>query len=357
LKLCDGRRAGRLLVLTSLVFARGVAAESLLSASALAARDEQGFSLERYEAQWARETPSAGQHLWARWHQYALGEEFAGVLPFEGSEAAAQLGGHLMAGYWWFGAAAGFQGQPDRRGATGEAIVARGFPTMRAGTFTPRLEVARGPLAMAALPLSLGIVSDRAQAVLGWRTDGWTGELGARVELWESVTLHGRVRNPALDVIEENRLALGYGYLITQGPGWFDWGLSAKVAWAEHSTLVATQLLPSWRYSWYPASAPPFAWETALVLRAHGDTPSLGASLQVQLPAASRETRQWDGVRQSAWGTAPLEGKLEAHWWFLSATAVQLDGTIFAKPWENWRVWGRGAYRQATLQVSLKQRI
>jgi hypothetical protein len=332
-------------------------ADATLSASVLAARDDQGYQLQRYQAQWWRETPASGQRLSVRWHQYALDQEFAGVLPFDGGEPSVEVGGHVLRGLWWSGAAIGFQGQPDLHGLTGELVLARAFPT-GAGTFTPRLEATRGPLAMAALPLSLGLLSNRGQALLGWRTDGWMAEGGLRVDFWEAMTLAGRVRNSALDTIPANRVTILHGYLLTQRQQVLDFGLAAKAAWAEHNTLLATQLAPSWQYSWYPASAPPFAWETALVLRAQARPgSSLGATVQLQLPVVSRETRQWEAQRQSAWGTAPFEGRLEASWSFLSSTAVVLDAAVFAKPWANWNPAGVGAYRQATVQLSLRQGI
>lgn len=351
------RIAGRLLVLWLLLGARAARAQSTVSASVQAARDDQGYRLERYQARWGREAPADGQRLAVRWDQYALPDEFAGVRPFRGGEPAVELGGHLLRGLWWVGAAAGFQGRPALRALAGELILARAFPTTGAGTFTPRLEVARAPLAAAALPLSLGLLSNRGQALLGWRTEGWLAEGGLRVDLWDAGTLPGRVRNGALDTVEANRITILHGYLLTQRERWLDLGLAAKAAWARHNTLVATQLQP-WEYSWYPASAPPFAWETALVLRAQArPAASFAAALQLQLPVLSRETRQWESFRQSDWGTAPYEGKLEVTWSFLASTAVRVDAAVFAKPWEGWNPWGAGAYRQATVRLSLEQRI
>jgi hypothetical protein len=346
-----------LCVLWLVLGGRAAWGDSSLSASVLASRDDQGYQHERYQAQWGRETPGDGQRVSLRWHRYALGTEFAGVLPFSGGEPAVDVGGHLLRGSWWLAAAAGFQGRVDRHGATGELVVARALPTLAAGTFTPRLEATRAPVVVAALPLSLGLIGNRAQAVLAWRTDRLLAEGGARVDFWDSITLPGRVRNGALDVIEANRLAILHGYLLTQRGQVLDWGFAAKAAWAQHNTLLPTRIQP-WQYSWYPASAPPFAWETALVLRAQTPAhPSLAAAIQLQLPLLSRETRQWDSIRRADWGTAPYEGKLEGSWWFLASTAVQLDAVVFAKPWERWNPAGVGAYRHVALQLSLKQRI
>jgi hypothetical protein len=353
------RIAGRLLVaaLVAGAAAARAQAQSSLSASVLAARDDQGYLWDRYQARWDRQAESDGQRLSVGWHRYALDQEFAGVRPFAGGEPAIELGGHLLRGLWWTSAAVGLQGEPAWRAITGELVLARAFLTS-AGTFTPRLEAARTPLALAALPLSLGLLGNRGQALLNWRTPGWVAEGGLRVDLWDAATVPGRVRNGALDRVEANRITILHGYLLTQRERWVDFGLAAKAAWARHNTLLATQLSPGWQYSWYPASAPPFAWETALVVRAQArPAPSLAAALQLSLPVLSRETRQWEAYRESAWGTAPFEGKLEASWFFLASTAVQIDAAVFAKPWEGWKPWGAGAYRQATVGLSLKQRI
>jgi hypothetical protein len=352
-----GPPAPVLVIVLSLLTGRAARAESSVAASVLASRDDQGFSLQRYRLGWWRETPTSGQHLTVHLHQYALEQEFAGVLPFQGLQPAMELGGHLERALWWAGAALGFEGQPDLRGATGELVVARAI-LFQAGTLTPRLEVGRQPLALSPLPLSLGVASTRLLSVLGWRGAGWMAEAGARADLWDAANLAGRVRNGALIRVEPNQVLTGYGFLLTRSDGWFDWGFSAKATRSSHNTLVPTQVQPAWQYSWYPASAPPFAWETALIVRAQARPSStLSASLQLALPALSRETRQWESVRQSEWGTAPLEGKLQGSWFFLAATAVELEATVFAKPWRDWNLFGAGAYRQASLTLSLRQRI
>jgi hypothetical protein len=333
-----------------------VRADAGLSASVLAARDDQGFQLERYEARWWHEAPASGQRLSAHVHQYALTDEFAGVLPFHGVQPAAEAAAHLLRGLWWMSAAAGFEAEPDLHGATGEAVLARALPS-GAGTLTPRLELARAPLALTPLPLSLGLLSERAQAILDWRAEAWTAQAGLRVDWWESAQLAGRVRNAALDRIEANRVDIAYAYALSESGTWFDAGLSGKMARAQHGTLLPTELQP-WQYTWYPASAPPFAWETAVVVRAQGHpTSSLQLLSQVQVPVVSRETRQWDSVRRSDWGTAPLEAKLHASWSFLATTALELDATVFAKPWKGWDYLGAGAYRQGSLALSITRRI
>jgi hypothetical protein len=166
------------------------------------------------------------------------------------------------------------------------------------------------------------------------------------------------VQNSALDVIEPRRVTTVHGYVLTKDRGWLDVGVSAKAAWSSRNTLLLTQLRPSWKYNWYPAAAPPFAWETAVVLRAAGHPlASVEALFQLAIPALSRETRQWESLRQSSWGTAPLEAKLQASWMLLSTTAVQITTTVFAKPWERWNLFGQGAYRSASVQVALRQHI
>jgi hypothetical protein len=337
--------------------ARVARAEAAVDAGALASADNQGYAWQRYQAQWVHDDPAWGQRVSARWHHYSLRDGFAGVVPFDGAEPAVEVAAHLLAGFWWLGAAAGFQGRPDLAGATGALVVARAFPG-DTGTLTPRLEAARESLAAIPLPLSLGLTSDRAQAALGWKAAGWTAELGARLDVWEAASAAGRVQNPMLERVDGNRIFTGYGYALTQGEGWLDVGLAGKIARADHNTLLATQVAPSWQYSWYPASAPPFAWEVAAVVRAHGHPiPSVELALQAQLPAVSRETRQWESVQESAWGTAPWEARLQASWLFLAATALQLDAGFFAKPWERWDAFGAGAYRMATAQVSLRQSL
>jgi hypothetical protein len=351
------RVAGYVVALSLLLAAPGLRSESSLAAGGLAARDDQGFASDWIHAEWLRDEPSSGHRLTVGWYRYSLDQNFSGVLPFEGSHAAVELGGHLMRGLWWYGAAVGFHGTPGLDGATGRLVLARAFPTSL-GTVTPRLEAAREPLATSALPLSLALFSERVQAALGWRGSGWSGEGGVRLDRWESATVAGRVQNAALDTIAATRITTVYGYALSEGDGWLHAGLVAKATWASPNTLLATQIEPSWAYSWYPASAPAFAWETALVVRAAGrPAPTLEASLQLQLPALSRETRQWESLQKSYWGTAPLEALLEGSWLVLSSTAVQVRALFFAKPWERWNVVGAGAYRQATVELSLKQSI
>jgi hypothetical protein len=327
-----------------------------LSAGAQAAGDDQGYRWNRYQLGWDLQAPSFGLQAAARWHEYSLDQPLAGVFAFAGGEPAVQVGGHVLAGLWWFSAAAGFQGTADVQGATGEMMIARAIP-IGSGALTPKLEVARGSVAQSALPLSLGMVSDRAQALAAVRGPGWMGEGGLRLERWEAADRPGRVQNPAMVTIEETRIAALHGYLLTDG-GWFNCGLAGKVARANRSTLVATGTDPSWQYSWYPASAAPFAWESALVLRAQGHlADSLKAEVQLQLPALSRETRQWESLRQSYWGTAPYEGRLQASWLMLPMTSLELSGSVFAKPWQGWDPFGLGAYRMASFQLSVKQSL
>lgn len=333
------------------------AAESTLSARALAALDNQRYQLRQYQADWTVEGASAGAQLVGRFFQYELEKPFAGVSSFRGSEPAIELGAHLLAERNWFGGAVGFQGTPDLQHATGSLTLARAFPT-DVLTVTPRVTGARAPLALFPLPLSLGVFTRRAEAALGLRASLWMAEAGARFDFWESATVQGRVQNPGLAAIGANRVTTAYAYALSQSGTWFDAGLSSKAAWATRNTLLATQTAPVWAYSWYPASAPPFLWETAVVLRAQGHLhPSLEVTLQLQLPAISQERRQFESLRVSYWGTAPFEGKLQTTWAILSTTSLQVTAEVFAKPWERWDVTGPGAYRQASVQVALQQKI
>lgn len=330
-------------------------AETSLRAGALLARDDQGFRWDQYDLELRREVETAGQWLALRFHTYGLDEEIAGILPFDGTEPAVRVGGHLLHDLWWFAVSAGIQGTADLEGAVGEFVIARAIP---AGdiTFTPTLELAREPLAYTALPLSLGLLSHRAEALLAWRSPQWTGELAGRVELWESDMIPGRAQNPVLDVIEANRIAMVHGYVLSDWEHWFDLGLAAKAAWSEHSTMFLTTLRPAPTYTWYPASAPPFVWETALVLRAAGQLADpLEISLQLQVPLASQETRQWEMLRRTYWGTAPYEGKLQVSWSVVDGTTLHLHALVFAKPWEQWDITAPGTYRQGSLQLSLEQ--
>jgi hypothetical protein len=119
-----------------------------------------------------------------------------------------------------------------------------------------------------------------------------------------------------------------------------------------------TQLVPERRYTWYPASAPVMAWETSAIVRLHGAVgEALEAKLQLGLPLLSRETRQWDSVRISSWGTAPYEAELAIAWSVLERTSLELQAKLFIKPWESWDALGSGAYRQGSVRVALEQRI
>jgi hypothetical protein len=334
-----------------------VCAEISIAGSALLAGDEWGYRQEQYGVDVAHEAETAGQSLALRFHRYALSEELEGIFPFSGSEPAARANAHVLLGLWWLSASAGLQGTLDFEGVTGELIVARAIAA-GAHTFTPRVELAREPLSLTPLPMSLGLHSHRAQAALMWRTDEVVAEAGGRFDFWEGDVVEGRVRNSARDRIGLNRISTGYAYLLSDSDGWLDAGLSAKVTAAEHNTLLATQLAPERRYTWYPASAPVFAWETSAVLQAHGPLgDALELALKLSLPLLSQETRQWESVRRTSWGSAPYEGQLDVAWHVLSDTSLQLQAKLFIKPWESWDAIGDGAYRHASVRVTLEQRI
>lgn len=351
-------RAGRALALALMACAPAVArAESSLGAGVMLAGDDQGFRWDRYEVELRRDRPDSGQWLAVRFYTFELGQAIAGVLPFDGAEPAAELGGHVLHGAWWLLGSIGFQGSVDADGATGKLVVARAL-LAGSSTLTPRLEIAREPLSLTALPLSLGLSKFRFDALLAWRAPSWTAEGGARVELWESALLPGRTENPALDHVEPNRNTIAHAYALSDLRGWCDVGVAAKAAWSRENTMLLTGVASAPTYTWYPASAPPFLWETALVLRARGQLAEpVELSVQVQLPMLSQETREWDGLRRTYWGSAPFEGKLEARWRAFSATALKADAAIFAKPWERWDVFSDQAYRQGALHFSIEQRL
>jgi hypothetical protein len=322
------------------------------------AGDEWGYRQEQYGVDVAHEAETAGQSLALRFHRYALSEELEGIFPFSGNELAARANAHVLLGLWWLSASAGLQGTFDFEGVTGELIIARAIAVGERNTLTPRIELGREPLSLTPLPMSLGLHSHRAQAALMWRTEDVVAEAGARFDFWEGDVVEGRVRNSARDRIEPNRITTGYAYLLSDSDGWLDAGLSAKVTAAEHNTLLATQLAPERRYTWYPASAPVFAWETSAVLQAHGPIgDALELALKLSLPMLSQETRQWESVRSTSWGSAPYEGQLDVAWHVLSETSLQLQAKLFIKPWESWDAIGDGAYRHASVRVTLEQRI
>ena len=331
--------------------------ESMVSAGATASGDNQRFRWQEAQANWTHEGEQSGERLVVRGHHYALEEPFAGIHPFDGKEAAVEAGAHVLAGLWWVEGSAGFQGEADRHDAVGGLVIARAIPAGES-TFTPRLTVTRGPVSLAPVPLSLAMFSERAEAILAWRSDHWVAEGGYRVDVWEATSAPGRVQNDALDAIPQNRIQFLQGYLLTQGPGWFDWGLVAKAVWALHGTMQPTQVSPTYEYTWYPAYAPPFSWESDLVVRLHSSPErALGASAQLQLPTVSRETREWGAVRVSSWGTAPFQAKAAVRWSFLPATAVQVTGSFFAKPWERWSPASVGTYLQGSVGLGLEQKI
>ncbi|HEX2659866.1 MAG TPA: hypothetical protein VHU40_16395 [Polyangia bacterium] len=335
---------------------RAAQSDTLLSAGAIASGDNQNFRWQQAQADWRHEGEGSGQRLTVRGQQYALQEPFAGIRAFDGREGGFEAAAHVMAGLWWFEGSGGFQGESDRHDTLGGLTMARAIPA-GAGTFTPRVSVSRGPVGFSPVPLSLGMFSDRVEAAVSWRAGGWLAEVSYRLDLWEATRASGRVANGALDVIPSNRIQFVQGYVLSQGT-YFDWGLAGKAIWSQHGTLAATQWWPSYQYTWYPAYAPPFAWESALVMRVHARAERpFTVSAQVQLPLVSRETRQWDAVRVSSWGTAPFEAKGLARWSFLPSTAVQLSGTFFAKPWERWNPVGVGAYLQASVGLGLEQKI
>jgi hypothetical protein len=331
-------------------------AQLSLTGGALLSGDDQGFRSHQYRLELRRETPGDGQRLSLRFHTYALEEEIAGVLPFAGQEPAAELSGHVLLGLFWLGAAAGLQGTADLDGATGKLVVARAIPA-GSSTFTPRVELAREPLAFSALPLSLALMSYRAEALLAFRAPVVLAEGGLRMDFWEGDTQPGRTRYTALDTIDPTRVTTVHGYALTAWDSWFNLGLAAKAAWSSRNTLLLSALQPP-AYTWYPAAAPPFLWETGIAVRASGEvTESLEVSSQLLLPVLSQEVRQWETLRQTAWGTGPFEAKLDVEWWVFSMTAVQLRAQLFAKPWQDWRFFDRTAYRNLTLQLFLEQRI
>lgn len=364
-------RAGLIAPLLRTILASGLAiaatavppalqAQVSLGAGATLSGDDQGFRSHQYRLELARATPTDGQRLSLRWHTYSLDPELDGVLPFDGHEPAAELSGHVMLGLFWLAAAVGMQGTLDLEGTTGKLVLARAIPT-DSTTLTPRLEVAREPLASSALPLSLGLTRLRGEALLALRAPVMTGEAGVRVELWEDDVQRGRTRNPARDPIASNRVTTLHGYALSAWEHWFNLGIAAKAAWARDDTLLLTGLQPA-AYSWYPASAPPWLWETSVVLIAKGElTRSLELTTQAQLPALSQELRQWETLRRTYWGTAPFEAKLELRWSLFESTpestTVLFSGQLFAKPWEHWSFFDDSAYRMLTLQLFLEQRI
>lgn len=340
----------------SVAVAATAGAQSSVSAGALSSGDDQGFRWDQYQVELQRAAGNAGQWLVLRFHRYSLAGELAGVLPFHGSEAAGELGGHVLLGSLWLSASAGFQGSVDWSGIMGKLAVANAF-TSGASSFTPRFELAREPLGLSALPLSFGLAKQRADAVLAWRAPGVTAEGGARIELWASGTLPDRVRNPERDFIEGNRITLLHAYVLSDFGHWFDCGLAARALWSERSTLMLTGLNPA-TYTWYPASAPPRALESALILRAAGrPVQPLELTLQLQLPLVSQEVREWEGLRRAYWGSAPFEAKLGARWAIFEGTTIEIDALAFARPWEHWDVVSGGAYQQASVQLGVEQRL
>lgn len=332
-------------------------AESSLGTSVLMSGDDQGFRWDRYELALRREEREHGQWVAARFHSYSLAEELAGVLPFDGAEPAGEIGAHLLQGWWWLSAAVGFQGRAEASRATGKLVVAR---ALQAGssTITPRLEAAREPLALTALPLSLGLSKYRFDAALAAGGAAWKAEGGARMELWDEGHLPGRTRNPTLDVVAANRSTSLHAYGMLTVGSWLQLGLAARAAWAARSTMLLTEVAPAPMYTWYPASAPPFEWATAAVLDARGrPAEPIEIGVRVQLPLLSRETRDWEGVRQASWGSAAFEGRLDARWRVLGGTTLELDAAIFTKPWANWDVLSNEAYRQGLVRLSLEQRL
>jgi hypothetical protein len=169
--------------------------------------------------------------------------------------------------------------------------------------------------------------------------------------------LPDRVQNPDRDFIDGNRIALLHAYVLSDFEHWFDCGFAARALWSERSTLMLTGLAPA-AYTWYPASAPPRALESALILRAEGQpVQPLVLTLQLQLPLLSQELREWEGVRRAYWGSAPFEAKLGARWVILETTTIEIDALVFARPWEHWGVLSEGAYQQGSLHFGVEQRL
>jgi hypothetical protein len=333
-------------------------AELSITGSGFLGADEWGYRQEEYGLDLAHEAETSGQLLALRFYRYALDDELEGVLPFSGHEPAARLRAHaLLDDALWLLAGTGLQGTLDFDGLTGELIAAY---AIAAGdhVLTPRIELAREPLAASPLPLSLGLHSHRVQGALAWKSAGLVAEGGARIDLWEGDTVPDRARNSARDRIQPNRITTGYGYVITESESWLDAGLAAKVSAAERNTLLPTQLVPERRYTWYPASVPPLAFETSAIVRVQSkrDEP-LEVKLQLGLPLVSRELREWEGVRVASWGTAPYEAAFDAKWRARGDTSLLLQAKLFIKPWESWDAIGDGAYRYASVRVALEHRI
>jgi hypothetical protein len=75
------------------------------------------------------------------------------------------------------------------------------------------------------------------------------------------------------------------------------------------------------------------------------------------VPLLSQETRQWDSLQVTSWGTAPYEAELNVEWSFLETTSLQLMAKLFIKPWQSWDAVSDEAYRQASVRVAVEQRI
>jgi hypothetical protein len=344
------------LAVLALSCGRSASAEIVATLHSAADRDDYHLGTMRVGADLAGGGPELGWILRGRWYSYSLDRDLVGIRPFSGSEPAAELSGHWLDGLWWIAGKAGFQGTTDSAGAVGSLILARAF-VFEAGTLTPHLDVGRQPFALSALPLSLGLTAWRAEAALAWRASKSLGELVVRTDRWEAMTVPGRVENPVLATIPANRRTMASAYLISQG-FWLQGGALAKVQHAQSNTLVATQITPDYRYTWYPVSIPLWAWEAAVIGRVAGrPLEPLEMLLQVQIPLVSRETRRWESSEQSSWGTAAWEAKAEAAWNMTRTTRVFVAGALFAKPWANWDVVGSDAYRQVSLQAGITQRL
>jgi hypothetical protein len=340
--------------LATLVLSLPARAEYSAKVAANLELDDYRYRTEEFRLELRRTGKASGQWLSARFYDYALSEELAGIRAFSGREAAASAGAHALFGLFWLGASAGFQGTLDLDGATASIVLARAFPS-ETTKFTPKLELAREPLSLTPLPLSLGSMSRRAELALDFELPVVRGTAAGRFAMSEPSDSPGRTENPDRDAIAANRSLVLYGYALAALGPWFSPGLSGKVAWAEHNTLLLTGFTPAPSYTWYPVKAPPFAWEVALVLRAAGKLAEpVDVALQLKLPLASEEIRQWESVRLRFFGTAPFEARLEASW-LLDDTVLRLQASAFAEPWENWDVTAAEAYRQGSAELAVEQ--
>ena len=147
----------------------------------------------------------------------------------------------------------------------------------------------------------------------------------------------------------------GYGYWLSQRKRTWDWGWVIEGQHSNQTTQQLTQTEPEFQYSWFPAAAPLYSFATAILAKAIlWKSNRVLWNLQMTLPLASGQIREWETQRVNDWGTSPI--KLQTDWQIeFHSWSWQLGAQAQSIPWNHMKYWNQDSYLTATLNSSIKK--